>query len=207
MYKFNLPNSTIVNRFLPKKTFEEKVSNGKKLFKNINKITLSYKLSAQSINTPETKNIKEILIIQIKLNEKEVPKEAIKNICKLIVSPILFEIVYEDEFCFMISAKDENKYFFSSWNEEKEFNFQDTNLEKIYENIVKTFLNIKDKNLPLKELIKKEQEIEELNKKIQALQNKIQKESVFKTQLKLSRLLKPLENQLKTIQKDENCTN
>ena len=62
MYKFNLPSSTLVNRFLAKKNFEAKVKNGKKIFENINRITLIHKLSSKSINTSETKNIKEILI-------------------------------------------------------------------------------------------------------------------------------------------------
>lgn len=208
MYKFNLPDSTIVNRFLPKKVFEEKVSNGKKLFKNISKITLKHKLSSQSINTPETKNIKEILIIQIKLNEKKLVNEAIKNISKLINAPILFEINFENEFCFVIFAKEENKYLLSSWNEQKEFNFQDTNLEKIYENIIKTFITLKNKELDITELIKKEKQIEDLKKQISILENKIKKEKIFKKQLELSRILKPLETQLleklSSTQKEQN---
>ncbi|WP_121626987.1 DUF4391 domain-containing protein [Poseidonibacter antarcticus] len=208
MHDFKLPSASIVNRFLPKKVFEEKIKNAKKIFKSIIKITLKHKLCSQSINTPETKNIKEILIIQIKLNEKEVPKEAIKNISKLINRPILYEIVYEEEYCFAIFTLDNSKCFLSPWNEKKEFNFQDINLEKIYENTVKTFLNTKNETLNLNELIKKEKEIQELKKQISTLENKIKKEKVFKRQLELSRSLKPLQTQLqeelKNIQKDEN---
>jgi len=208
MHDFKLPSTTIVNRFLPKKVFEEKIKNAKKIFKSISKITLKHKLCSQSINTPETKNIKEILIIQIKLNEKEVPKEAIKNISKLINTPILYEIVYEEEYCFSIFTLDNSKCFLSPWNEKKEFNFQDINLEKIYENIVKTFLNTKNETLNLNELIKKEKQIQELKKQIQILENKIKKEKVFKRQLELSRSLKPLQEKLQKeqiqIKKDDN---
>lgn len=208
MYKFNLPNTTIVNRFLPKKIFEEKIKNGKKIFENINRITLIHKLSSKSINTSETKSIKEILIIEIQVKKKVIPKEAVKNISKLINSPILYKIVYEDEFCFAIFSLDFSKQFFSSWNEKKEFNFSDINLEKIYENIIKSFLNLKDIKLNFTELLKKEQEIKTLKEQIQALENKIKKQTVFKKQLELSRILKPLEikleNELIIIQKEEN---
>ena len=208
MYKFNLPNTTIVNRFLPKKIFEEKIKNGKKIFENINRITLIHKLSSKSINTSETKSIKEILIIEIQVKKKVIPKEAVKNISKLINSPILYKIVYEDEFCFAIFSLDFSKQFFSSWNEKKEFNFSDINLEKIYENIIKSFLNLKDIKLNFTELLKKEQEIKTLKEQIQALENKIKKQTVFKKQLELSRILKPLEikleNELIIIQEEEN---
>ena len=41
---FNLPNQTIIDKFLAKKIFEEKVTNGKKIFKDVSKITLKLKV-------------------------------------------------------------------------------------------------------------------------------------------------------------------
>ena len=66
----NLPNQAFIDKFLPKKSFEEKVVNGKKVFKDISKITLKYKLSPNTINIEKTQNIAEILIFEIILNEK-----------------------------------------------------------------------------------------------------------------------------------------
>ena len=62
---FNLPKSCLANIFLPKKNFEEKVTNGKKVFKDISKITLKYKLAPNTINIEASENIKEILIFEL----------------------------------------------------------------------------------------------------------------------------------------------
>ena len=66
----NLPNQAFIDKFLPKKSFEEKVVNGKKVFKDISKITLKYKLAPNTINIEASENIKEILIFELILNEK-----------------------------------------------------------------------------------------------------------------------------------------
>ena len=76
----NLPNQAFIDKFLPKKSFEEKVVNGKKVFKDISKITLKYKLAPNTINIEASENIKEILIFELILNEKNIPKDAIKKI-------------------------------------------------------------------------------------------------------------------------------
>ena len=111
---FNLPNQAFIDKFLPKKTFEEKVINGKKVFKDISKITLKYKLSPNTINIEKTQNIAEILIFEIILNEKNIPKNAIKTIDELVVFPKLYVFKYKDEFCYGIFYKEEKKYFFSN---------------------------------------------------------------------------------------------
>jgi hypothetical protein len=130
----NLPNQAFIDKFLPKKSFEEKVVNGKKVFKDISKITLKYKLAPNTINIEASENIKEILIFELILNEKNIPKDAIKKIDELVVFPKLYVFKYKDDFCYGIFYKEEKKYFFSNWSETKEFNFNNTNLEKVYEN-------------------------------------------------------------------------
>lgn len=202
----NLPNQTLIDKFLPKKTFEEKVTNGKKIFKNISKITLKCKLSANTINIEKTQNISEILIFEIVLNEKNIPKDAIKKIDELVVFPKLFVFKYKEDFCYGIFYKEEKKYFFSNWNEKKEFDFVALNLEKVYENIIKTFFKTQNKNanIDFKKSFELENKIENLKKEIEVLENKIKKEKQFKNQLELSKKLTPLKTQLETILKEEN---
>ena len=202
----NLPNQTLIDKFLPKKTFEEKVTNGKKIFKNISKITLKCKLSANTINIEKTQNISEILIFEIVLNEKNIPKDAIKKIDELVVFPKLFVFKYKEDFCYGIFYKEEKKYFFSNWNEKKEFDFVALNLEKVYENIITTFFKTQNKNanIDFKKSFELENKIENLKKEIEVLENKIKKEKQFKNQLELSKKLTPLKTQLETILKEEN---
>ena len=202
----NLPKSCLANIFLPKKSFEEKVTSGKKIFKDISKITLKYKLAPNTINIEASENIKEILIFELILNEKNIPKDAIKTIDELIVFPKLYVFKYKDDFCYGIFYKEEKKYFFSNWSETKEFNFNNTNLEKVYENLIKTFFKTKAKNIKndFKKSFELENRIETLNKEIEVLENKIKKEKQFKKQLELSKKLNPIKTELETILKEEN---
>ncbi|MAD42757.1 MAG: hypothetical protein CL623_10265 [Arcobacter sp.] len=205
----NLPSSTQANRFLAKKSFETKIVNGKRIFENIEKITLKYKLSPSTINIEKTKNIAEILIFEIVLKEKQekekaLPIIAIKNINELVKAPILFKFIYEDRFCFSILYKEQNQYFFSSWNEEIEFEFSQSNLQKVYENIIQTFFKTAAKNIKndFQKAYKLENKIESLQKDIKALENKISKEKQFKKKLEYSQKLKPKENELENILKE-----
>ena len=203
---FNLPNQAFIDKFLPKKTFEEKVINGKKVFKDISKITLKYKLSPNTINIEKTQNIAEILIFEIILNEKNIPKNAIKTIDELVVFPKLYVFKYKDEFCYGVFYKEEKKYFFSNWNETKEFNFNHTNLEKVYENLIKIFFKSEASTIQndFKKSFQIENKIQNLKKEIEVLENKIKKEKQFKNKLLLSGQLTPLKNQLQTILKELN---
>ena len=203
---FNLPNQAFIDKFLPKKTFEEKVINGKKVFKDISKITLKYKLSPNTINIEKTQNIAEILIFEIILNEKNIPKNAIKTIDELVIFPKLYVFKYKDEFCYGIFYKEEKKYFFSNWNETKEFNFNHTNLEKVYENLIKIFFKSEASTIQndFKKSFQIENKIQNLKKEIEVLENKIKKEKQFKNKLLLSGQLTPLKTKLQTIQKELN---
>jgi hypothetical protein len=203
---FNLPNQAFIDKFLPKKTFEEKVINGKKVFKDISKITLKYKLSPNTINIEKTQNIAEILIFEIILNEKNIPKNAIKTIDELVVFPKLYVFKYKDEFCYGVFYKEEKKYFFSNWNETKEFNFNHTNLEKVYENLIKIFFKSEASTIQndFKKSFQIENKIQNLKKEIEVLENKIKKEKQFKNKLLLSGQLTPLKTKLQTIQKELN---
>ena len=206
---FNLPSSTQANRFLAKKSFETKIVNGKRIFKDIEKITLKYKLSPSTINIEKTKNIAEILIFEIVLKEKlekekALPIIAMKNINELVKAPILYKFIYEDSFCFSILYKEQNQYFFSSWNEEIEFELSQLNLQKVYENIIQTFFKTAAKNIKndFKKAYKLENKIESLQKDIKALENKISKEKQFKKKLEYSQKLKPKQNELENILKE-----
>jgi len=200
---FNLPKSAVVDRFLPKQTFIQKVSNGKVIFANIEKITWSYKLSPSTIKIDGTDKVEEIHIFNMSLKSKEIPIKALNEIKKLIPYPILFVLRYSEEFCYGISLLDEKKYYFSSWNEEKEFNFVDTNLEKVYQNIVKLFLvNIEvvtSKEADFKQSIELDGKIAELNKKIDTLKGKIARERQFNKKTELNKELKKLKKELQTL--------
>lgn len=199
----NLPNNSKVNRFISKQTFIKKITNGKAIFASLEKITWAYKLSPKTINIPSTKKVEEIHIFDIVIKSKDIPTVALKQIKKLIPYPILFNIRYKDEYCFAISLLDESKYYFSKWNEEKNFNFVDTNLEKVYQNIVKLFLtNIEpdiNPNKDFNDIIKLDEKVAILNKQVLTLKNKRDKQKQFNKKAQLNKELKKLKKQLEEL--------
>jgi hypothetical protein len=205
MKKFNLPKSTVVDKFLPKQIFIKKISNGKVIFTNIEKITWGYKLSPNTINIEATSKVEEIHIFNMILKSKEIPTKALNEIKKLIPYPIIFVFTYKEDFAYGISLIDEKKYYFSKWNEEKEFNFNDTNLEKVYQNIVKQFLTNIDidttKDINFKQSIEIDNKITKLNKQIEVLKGKINREKQFNKKTELNKEVKKLKKELQTLSK------
>jgi len=201
MKQFDLPQNCQVNKSIPKKAFIEKSSQLKKSFSNIEKIRWLYKLSPSTLHIPKEGKIEEIQIFSLILKTKEQPKEVIKAIKKLVPYPILFELHHENSFCYATYLIDKNNCFFSKWDEVLSFDFTATNLENLYESIIKKFLKeeVVTPHINLKESIDKSHKIEVLTKEIEALKKKIAREKQFRKRLELSRILKPKEEELKKL--------
>lgn len=205
---FNLPNSAVVDKFISKQTFIKKIANGKAIFSDIEKITWSYKLSPSTIKIDSTDKVEEIHIFNMSLKSDNIPTKALNEIKKLIPYPILFVFIHQDNFCYGISLLDEKKYYFSKWNEEKQFNFNDTNLEKVYQNIFKLFLTNVDtetsKHTDFKQSIEIDNKIANLNKQIDTLKGKISREKQFNKKTELNKELKKLKKELLFLKGDIN---
>jgi len=201
MEAFNLPKSCEVNKPLTKKMFIEKTPKGKSKFANIEKIKWLYKLSPSTIHIPKQGKVEEIHIFSLMLKSKELPKEVIKSIKSLISYPILFQIKYEEAFCYATYSIEGDRCYFSPWSESIEFEFNETNLERVYENMVKKFLSaeVQKPQLDLKTAMALDHRVQVLTKEIEALKKKISREKQFNKQLELSRLLKPKERELKEL--------
>ncbi len=194
---FDLPKKCFVNKFIPKKTFYERVgfsSNIKDDFVNIiDKIIWLYKISPDTLGVNKTKQVEEIEIFELYLKIRVLPKTVIKIISKSIPYPVLFVIKYKDEVCYSIKADDN---FFTDWNEQINFNFKGINLEYIYEQIVKVIIREEQNNNNFSEILIQKSKREELLKKIQILKKKIKTEKQFNKKVELNKLLGNLEKEM-----------
>ena len=124
-----LPKSCVVDKFIPKKTFYEKVniSNSIKeeFIDKLSKIYWKYKISEDTINISKTENVEEIEVFELELKEKYNCKNIIRIITKNIPYPILFFIKFENEFQYAVKYNEE--IYFSDWNNEISFNFNALN--------------------------------------------------------------------------------
>ena len=193
---FNLPKSTLLNKFIPKSIFFAKAVVNSKLKADftdkIQKITWKYKISEETLWINKSDKIQEIEIFEINLKEKIIPKNVLKVIDKTIPYPILYIFTYENDYSYWITLKWEKlwNYYFSDWNENIEFEFNWIDIERVFEDIIKKFLkNIDTDDKKFDEIIETDNARIFLEKDIEKLKNKIKKEKQFNKKVELNKLL------------------
>lgn len=176
-----LPKACVVDKFIPKKTFYEKVNISNSIREEftdkLSKIYWRYKISEDTINISKTEDVEEIEVFILELKEKYNCKNIIKVITKNIPYPILFYIKYENDFQYAIKYNDE--VFFSEWNDNISFTFSGLNIEVIYDNIVKSIVKIDNSVIDVNAELQKQNILQNLEKEISKLENKIRSEKQF----------------------------
>ena len=106
----SFPDRCKVNKFIPKKTFYEKIGVSSAIkdefINDIEKITWLYKLSEDTLGITKTEQTEEIQVFEVILKNKKLPKNIIKIISKSIPYKILFILKFEDEFFYSIKGED-----------------------------------------------------------------------------------------------------
>jgi hypothetical protein len=188
---FNLPKNTLVNKFIPKSTFYNRLNiatSVKDEFTNkIDKITWKYKLSEETLGITKTSEVEEIQIFEIELKEKMIPRNVIKIITKNIVYAILFKLIYKEEYCYLIKLEDD--IYTSNWNEKINFDFSGINLSIVYQKIIKSIIKQEENNEQFNIIIEKSNKIKLLEKEISLLENKLKQEKQFNRRVEINNLL------------------
>lgn len=184
-----LPKECIVDKFIPKKIFYEKVSlssNLKQEFVDkIDRIYWKYKISEDTLNISKTENVEEIEIFELTLKGKVNCQNIIKVITKNIPYIILFEICYKDEVQYAIKHNDD--IYFTNWNEKINFNFNGIDLNVVYENIIRSVTNISEQSNNIDEELEKDKKLKEVQKEIERLENKMKAEKQFNKKVELNK--------------------
>ena len=129
MILYQYPQSAIVDRPIPKKKlYEQGAANSKlkqKFIDEVAKITWAYKLSAGTLNIQTDTLFQEVQIFRIVARTADIDTKIIKYIDKLIPTPVIFEVVYNDKVQVVatykrVSQADKskivlNKYYSSEW--------------------------------------------------------------------------------------------
>lgn len=197
----SFPERCKVNKFIPKKTFYEKIglsTAGKDDFVNyIEKIIWLYKLSEETIGITKTEKTEEIQVFELTLKSKIIPKNIIRIITKSIPYKILFVLKFENEFCYSIRVVED--IYFTEWNEEITMNLVGLNLDDIYKDIVKSIIKEQDNDEEFEHIINKKNKVDELYKKIEQLNNKINNEKQFNKKVELNLELQKLNKEMEEL--------
>lgn len=199
----NLPDRCKVNKFIPKKTFYEKIGVSTSVkddfINNIDKITWLYKLSEDTLGISKSQDVEEIQIFEIILKEKVLPKNIIKIISKAIPYKILFVLKYDKDYCYSIKV---DNIYFTEWNEDIELNINGLTLETIYENIVKSIIKENNNTNTFDNIIENKSKVDELSKKIEQLANKVNNEKQFNKKVELNLELQRLKKEMEELKNE-----
>lgn len=197
----DFPERCKVNKFIPKKTFYEKIGVStavKDEFVNyIEKIIWLYKLSEETIGITKTEKTEEIQVFELTLKSRIIPKNIIRIITKSIPYKILFVLKLENEFCYAIRVVED--IYFTEWNEEITMNLVGLNLDDIYKGIVKSIIKEQDNDEEFEDIINKKNKVDELYKKIEQLNNKINNEKQFNKKVELNLELQKLNKEMEEL--------
>ncbi len=210
MIIFELPQSTFVNRVIPKNAFESFTNQKQKrvFIDDIDKIKWVNKIAKDTVNL-EGKDVQEIQVFDIQLKKTDNIKEILEVIDKAIPYQIVFLLTFGDEFMISIAQKhihptNEDKSiidwtFATKWFIAAEQKYQFSlkqNLDFVYADFCQQLTDTKQENKSIDEIVKFNAQIRDLERQIQQIENKIKKEKQFNTQLSLHLELQELRKTL-----------
>lgn len=215
LYKF--PQQAKVDRLIPKnKFYEQGKANTKveQLFVDqVENIRWAYKLASSTIHLQEEEDLKEIQIFRVKSRVEDLDISILSFIDKLILTPIIFEVVYQDKVKVIatykrLSQSDKTKavigqYYASDWLDDVgrvELPFY-LNLADLYEHFITQLLPIlsseylenDDELVSIELKLQLVQQIETLQKQLVKLKSKLKTEKQFNRKIELNKHIQAIE--------------
>lgn len=221
LYKF--PQQAKVDRLIPKnKFYEQGKANTKieQLFVNqVENIRWAYKLASSTIHLQDQEDLKEIQIFRVKSRVEDLDVSILSFIDKLILTPIIFEVVYQDKVKVVATYKRLNQadktkavigqYYASEWLEDHDRVELPLYLKlaDLYEHFIEQLLpipqvdgvSVKD-NQTIQEKLHLAEQLESLEKQIAQLKSKMKRDQQFNRKVLLNQKIIDLEKKLKDCQ-------
>lgn len=221
LYKF--PQQAKVDRLIPKnKFYEQGKANSKieQLFVDqVENIRWAYKLASSTIHLQDQEDLKEIQIFRVKSRVKDLDVSILSFIDKLILTPIIFEVVYQDKVKVVATYKRLNQadktkavigqYYASEWLEDHDRVELPLYLKlaDLYEHFIAQILPIassKDQendneSFSIELQLQKSQQLESLQKQLDKLKSKLRTEKQFNRKVELNKHIHALESDLKKL--------
>ena len=218
LYKF--PPQAKVDRLIPKnKFYEQGKANTKieQLFVNqVENIRWAYKLASSTIHLQDQEDLKEIQIFRVKSRVEDLDVSILSFIDKLILTPIIFEVVYQDKVKVIATYKRLNQadktkavigqYYASEWLEDHDRIELPLYLKlaDLYEHFIAQILPITssedsgndDELVSIELKLQRAQQLESLQKQLDKLKSKLRTEKQFNRKVEFNKHIHALESDL-----------
>ncbi|EEV6986378.1 DUF4391 domain-containing protein [Escherichia coli] len=219
------PDNAKFGRVVPKnKIYEHSAASTglKSLFvEQVDQILWAYKLSANTLNIPQTSEVSEIQVFSVKLKGDSIDDSVLKAIDLAIPFPILFE-VWEARgeqghyvACYKRKAEnDQSKWFCSRYLRSETFYSSDSlavtsevlglptaiDMAELYQKLLTRLLPIPQRAAEsIEEVIERLMEIQALEKQISQYKKKVHAEKQFNRKVELNKQLKNLRCELQEL--------
>ena len=225
MKLYQFPQQAKVNQLIPKNKFYEQGKANTKIEQlfvdQVENIRWAYKLASSTIHLQDQEDLKEIQIFRVKSRVEDLDVSILSFIDKLILTPIIFEVVYQDKVKVVASYKrlsqvDKTKavigqYYASEWLEDHDRVELPIYLKlaDLYEHFIAQILPIalsKDQendneSVSIELQLQKVQQLESLQKQLNQLQSKLRNERQFNRKVELNKKVSELESQLAQVRR------
>ena len=218
LYKF--PPQAKVDRLIPKNKFYEQGKANKKVEQlfvdQVENIRWAYKLASSTIHLQDQEDLKEIQIFRVKSRVEDLDVSILSFIDKLILTPIIFEVVYQDKVKVIATYKRLNQadktkavigqYYASEWLEDHDRVELPLYLKlaDLYEHFIAQILPITssedsgndDELVSIELKLQRAQQLESLQKQLDKLKSKLRTEKQFNRKVELNKHIQALESDL-----------
>lgn len=195
-----LPKATEMSKQLPKKAiyakFQMNTAAKEKIDADISRITIVNEIAPNKVNIPAGDEVKNFFVLLVSLKRKEFDEKTIATLSKLIPQNILFVLEYGSESKLAIYH---TKIMQTEWKptEEQRIELQGLNLDKLWENIIKSLeFGVWHEELSLDENIALHEQQEKLQKQIAKLEKQARAEKQPKKKFELAGKVKSLKREL-----------
>ena len=214
-----LPKSTEFNKRIPKQKFYDNLTVSPTLKRSfVDQIRIIYwanKIAPSTLNLAEGKNVTEIEVFHIRLNQETLDENVLKQIDREIPYHILFVLEYDGKYKAVIGYKEAagsgkasfkvDRYYQTEWLPETNLpvHLDGLNIDAVYENFVRQIagdvLQAATPQESLKESVARDDRRDDLQKQINKLQAKIRKEKQLNRQMEMNAELKKLRRELEEL--------
>lgn len=214
-----LPKSTEFNKRIPKQKFYDNLTVSPTLKRSfvdqIRILCWANKIAPSTLNLAEGKNVTEIEVFHIRLNQETLDENVLKQIDREIPYHILFVLEYDGKYKAVIGYKEAagsgkaafkvDRYYQTEWMSEDKLpvHLDGLNIDTVYENFVRQIagdvLQAATSQESLKESVARDDRRDALQKQINKLQAKIRKEKQLNRQMEMNAELKKLRRELEEL--------
>lgn len=221
LYKF--PQQAKVDRLIPKNKFYEQGKANTKIEQlfvdQVENIRWAYKLASSTIHLQDQEDLKEIQIFRVKSRVEDLDVSILSFIDKLILTPIIFEVVYQDKVKVIATYKRLNQadktkavigqYYASDWLEDHDRVELPIYLKlaDLYEHFIAQILPIAsskdqendDESVSIELQLQKAQQLESLQKQLDKLKSKLRNEKQFNRKVELNKKINLLSDEINNL--------